>query len=159
MQLTDLKSDAFVHMAVIAGGCFAVFFLLWFVKYEIQPRKTWTEDEKENDGGGGEGRRQWEKLLYTASCAGLQLAGHCLRQPNKIASKPTLWQLSVGRVSRGREPIDSYIDDIKRDTSLDSISEIRSALLDSNLWKDFVMIGLSKFWIASDTFPVLCLYL
>ena len=69
----------------------------------------------------------------------LHLAGHCLRQPNKIVSKLVLWQLSVGRVSRGRQPIDSYIDNIKRDTSLHSISEIRSAMLDRNVWKDFVM--------------------
>ena len=74
----------------------------------------------------------------------LHLAGHCLGQPNKIASKLVLWQLSVGRVSRGRQPIDSYIDNIKRDTSLDSISEIRSALLDRNVPKDFVMKARSR---------------
>ena len=74
----------------------------------------------------------------------LHLAGHCLRQPNKIVSKLVLWQLSVGRVSRGRQPIDSYIDNIKRDTSLHSISEIRSAMLDRNVWKDFVMKARSR---------------
>ena len=74
----------------------------------------------------------------------LHLAGHCLRQPKKIASKVVLLQLSVGRVSRGRQPIDSYIDNIKRDTSLDSISEIRSASLDRNVWKDFVTKARSR---------------
>ena len=61
-----------------------------------------------------------------------------------IASKLVLWQLSVERVSRGRQPIDSYIDNIKRDTSLDSVSEIRSAMLDRNVWKDFVMKARSR---------------
>ena len=74
----------------------------------------------------------------------LHVAGHCLRQPNAIASKLVLWQLSVERVSRGRQPIDSYIDNIKRDTSLDSVSEIRSAMLDRNVWKDFVMKARSR---------------
>ena len=30
-------------------------FLVSFVKWEIQLHRSWTEDEKENDGGGGEG--------------------------------------------------------------------------------------------------------
>ena len=62
--------------------------------------------------------------------------------------------VSIGRVSRGREPIDSYIDNIKRDTSLDSISEVRSAMLDRNVGKDFVIrldpeVGLSKYVLNS----------
>ena len=39
-------------VACVAGSSFAVFFLLWFVKYEIQPRKSWTEDEKKTMGEG-----------------------------------------------------------------------------------------------------------
>ena len=57
--------------------------------------------------------------------------------------------VSIVRVSRGREPIDSCIDNIKRNTTLNSISEVRSAMLDRNVWKDFVIrldpeVGLSK---------------
>ena len=85
-----------------------------------------------------------EETLATQAMQLLHLAGHCLRQPNKIASKLVLWQSSVGRVSRGRQPIDSYIGNIKRDTSLHSISEIRSAMLDRNVWKDFVMKARSR---------------
>ena len=85
-----------------------------------------------------------EETLATQAMQLLHLAGHCLRQPNKIASKLVLWQSSVGRVSRGRQPIDSYIGNIKRDTSLHSISEIWSAMLDRNVWKDFVMKARSR---------------
>ena len=37
-KVTEKKRSCVV--ACVAGGCFAVFFLLWFVKYEIQPRKS-----------------------------------------------------------------------------------------------------------------------
>ena len=67
----------------------------------------------------------------------LRLAGHCIRHPEEIASKLVLWQPTEGRVKRGRKPVD-YIDNIKRDTGLDNINEIRTAMLDRKVWKEFV---------------------
>ena len=40
-------------------------FLLCFSKQELQPRKSWTENDKENDGGGGDGRRQSPWLKHS----------------------------------------------------------------------------------------------
>ena len=67
----------------------------------------------------------------------LRLAGHCVRHPEEIASQLVLWEPSEGRTNRGRKPVD-YIDLIKRDTGLDNINEIKTAMLDREVWKRFV---------------------
>ena len=54
----------FLITACAAGGFFGVFFSHVVRKIRVYSRaKGWTEVETENDGGGGEGGRQWEKPL------------------------------------------------------------------------------------------------
>ena len=50
-------------------------FLLCFSKQELQPRESWTENDKENDGGGGDGRRQSPKNLDLSTATGILVAG------------------------------------------------------------------------------------
>ena len=50
-------------------------FLLCFSKQELQPRESWTENDKENDGGGGDGRRQSSKNLDLSTATGILVAG------------------------------------------------------------------------------------
>ena len=50
-------------------------FLLCFSKQELQPRESWTEDDKENDGGGGDGTRQSPKNLDLSTATGILVAG------------------------------------------------------------------------------------
>ena len=50
-------------------------FLLCFSKQELQPRESWTEDDKENVGGGGKGRRQSPKNLDLSTATGILVAG------------------------------------------------------------------------------------
>ena len=50
-------------------------FLLCFSKQELQPRESWTENDKENDGGGGDRRRQSPKNLDLSTATGILVAG------------------------------------------------------------------------------------
>ena len=70
----------------------------------------------------------------------LKLAGHCVRHTEEMASKLILWEPVHGRSRRGRPPI-SYIDTLKKDTELDSVTEIRTAMMDRNTWRGYVKSG------------------
>ena len=48
-----------------------------------------------------------------------------------------LWETQHGQPNRGRPKI-TNIDTIKADNGLDNTKEIRDALLDQVVWKDFV---------------------
>ena len=67
----------------------------------------------------------------------LRLAVHCARHNEEIASKALLWEPQHGHPNRGR-PRTTYIDTIKADTILDNTKEIRDAMLDQVVWKDFI---------------------
>ena len=65
----------------------------------------------------------------------MRLSGHCIRHPDEeIASSLVLWQPSRGRASRGR-PAVNYVDVLKRDTDLEEIAEIRTAMQDRVQWR------------------------
>ena len=65
------------------------------------------------------------------------MARHCVRHDNEEASKLVFWEPTDGRVNRGRRPV-SYIDNLKRDTGLDDIMEIKSIMNDRRRWKEIV---------------------
>ena len=69
-----------------------------------------------------------------------RLAGHCIRHPEEEASKTVLWVPTGGTTRRGRKNT-TYIDVLKRDTGLQETNELRVAMLDRNLWKDFVSMA------------------
>ena len=48
-----------------------------------------------------------------------------------------LWEPQQGHPNRGR-PRTTYIDTIKADTGLDNTKEIRDAMLNQIVWKDFI---------------------
>ena len=67
----------------------------------------------------------------------LQLAGHCVRHQDEIASKFVLWEPMHGYVNRGRKPV-NYIDLLKCDTGLSNTSEIRAVMRYRDVWKGYV---------------------
>ena len=67
----------------------------------------------------------------------LRLAGHCARHNEEIASKALHGEPQHGHPNRGRRRT-TYIDTIKADTILDNTKEIRDAMLDQVVWKDFI---------------------
>ena len=72
----------------------------------------------------------------------LRLAGHCIRHPEEIANQLVLWEPTQGRTSRGRPKL-TYIDNLKSDTGLLDINEIKTAMEDRKLWKDIIKIARS----------------
>ena len=67
-------------------------FLLCFSKQELQPRESRTDDDKENVGGGGKGRRQSPKTLTWAQQPGSSWPGWVFSYIKRVA------QFSHGRV-------------------------------------------------------------
>ena len=64
----------------------------------------------------------------------LWLAGHCIRHDDVVAPSLVLWEPQQGRASRGRQR-STFIDTLKRDTRLQSTSEIQTLMLDRSLWQ------------------------
>ncbi len=67
----------------------------------------------------------------------MRLAGHCVRHNDEVASSLVLWQPTEGRASRGRRTAD-FIDNLKRDTQLENVEEIRTVMKDREMWKKYV---------------------
>ena len=64
----------------------------------------------------------------------MRLAGHCIRHPELTASSFVLWKPSKGKMSRGR-PAVSYVDNLRRDTGLVEVTEIKMAMQDMMQWR------------------------
>ena len=75
----------------------------------------------------------------------LRLSGHCMRHQEEEASKLILWEPRQGHTKRGRRAR-TYIDNIKADTGLDSSQEIQTAMMDREIWKDFISLARGKTW-------------
>ena len=61
-------------------------------------------------------------------------AGHCIRHEEEEASKLVLWQPHRGRTNRGK-PKNTFIDTLLDDTGLETVGEIKPALLDRKGWR------------------------
>ena len=61
----------------------------------------------------------------------MKLAGHCVRHQEEIASQLVLWQPSIGRRNVGRQAV-TYCDTLINDTNLESVEEVRTAMIDRN---------------------------
>ena len=64
------------------------------------------------------------------------LGFNCARRNEETASNVLFWEPQHGHSDRGR-PRTTYIDTIKADSGLDDTKEIRDAMLDQVVWKDF----------------------
>ena len=71
----------------------------------------------------------------------MKLAGHCHR--HKIAHHLVFWEPKKGRPGRGR-PTVNYIDNLKADTGLTEIAEIKNLIEDQKLWKNLSSLGRAK---------------
>ena len=63
------------------------------------------------------------------------LAGHCARHEEEEASKLVLWQPTQGYRKRGRRAV-NYIDTLLEDAGLENISELKTAMLDRDGWRE-----------------------
>ena len=67
----------------------------------------------------------------------LRLAGHCACHSEQTASKVLVWEPQHSHRNRGR-PRTTYTHIIKADTGLNNTKEIRDAMLNQVVWKDFI---------------------
>jgi len=70
------------------------------------------------------------------------LCFNCARHNEETASKVLLWEPQHGHPNQGKHRT-IYIDTIKAESGLDDTKEIRDAVLDQVVWKDFI-------WTARD---------
>ena len=64
----------------------------------------------------------------------MTMAGHCVRHPELSVHPLNLWEPSQGKASRGRRRI-SYVDILKKDCGLHEKEEIRTSILDRDVWR------------------------
>ena len=69
--------------------------------------------------------------------ARMRIAGHCIRHTEEEASKIVLWQPKRGVPNRGRRHT-TFIDNLKEDTNLETVGELKSAMMDRTTWREFV---------------------
>ena len=79
------------------------------------------------------------KLTQKIAERRLRLAGHCVRHPDELASDLVLWQPTHGRTLPGR-PTTNYIDVLQNDTGLLTTEEIRNAMMDRKIWREYVSL-------------------
>ena len=64
----------------------------------------------------------------------MKMAGHCVRYPELSVHPLIMWEPSQGKASRGRRRI-SYVDMLKKDCGLHEKEEIRTSMLDRDVWR------------------------
>ena len=82
----------------------------------------------------GEGSRFSSKIRQRR----LRLAGHCIRHPEELAHNLVFWEKEKekeGKRKRGRQ-VRTFIDNILDDTGLESTAEVKSVMLERDLWKN-----------------------
>ena len=67
----------------------------------------------------------------------LELAGHCVRHPEEIASQLVLWEPTHGQPSSGGQRLD-FIDALYKDTGLETTKELRDVMNDRDVWRSYI---------------------
>ena len=75
----------------------------------------------------------------------MKLAGHCVRHADEEASKLILWEPSQGRSNVGRRAV-TYIDNLKNDTGMDNINELKTAMMERSDWRQRANLARAGAW-------------
>ena len=67
-----------------------------------------------------------------------------MRHPEEEAFKVVLWQPARETTNRGRRHF-TFIDNLKKDTGLESVSEIKTAMMDKAKWRELVNSARANF--------------
>ena len=79
----------------------------------------------------------------------LERAGHCVRHLELATSPTILWEPTWGTASSGRRCL-SFVDMLKRDTGLASAEELRSCMLDRDIWIKITRQAQAAVWPRLD---------
>ena len=83
------------------------------------------------------------KLTHKIAERRLRLAGHCVRHPEELASNLVLWQPTHGHRNPGRQRTD-FVEMLQRDTGLKTTSEMRTVMLERDIWRGYVSLFRSE---------------
>ena len=64
----------------------------------------------------------------------MKIAGHCVRYTDEACHDLIFWQPINGKRNIGRQPI-TFIDNLKNDTELEDVEEIRNIMSDREDWR------------------------
>ena len=84
--------------------------------------------------------KELPKITDVITTRRLRIAGHCIRHDDEVAHDLILWQPTSGKSNRGRKAV-TYIDNLKKDTGLDDVNEIRNVMMIRDDWKIIVKKG------------------
>ena len=73
--------------------------------------------------------------IYVIKERRLKLAGHLMRHNNEMAHELVLWEPTNGSARRGRKTI-TFVDNLREDIGLDGINEIKTMMLDRDVWRE-----------------------
>ena len=65
------------------------------------------------------------------------MAGHCIRHPELSTHPLILWEPTQGKANSGRRRL-NYVDVLKKDTGLLEKEEIRTSMLDRDIWRELI---------------------
>ena len=64
----------------------------------------------------------------------MKIAGHCVRHKDEACHDLIFWQPRNEKRNRDLQPI-TFIDNLKNDTELDDVEEIRNVMSDREVWR------------------------
>ena len=67
----------------------------------------------------------------------MRMAGHCIRHPEQSTYPLILWEPTQGKANRGRRRF-NYVDVLKNNTGLLEKEEIRTSMLDRDIWRELI---------------------
>ena len=65
----------------------------------------------------------------------MRMDGHCIRHPELSTHPLMLWEPTQGKANRGRRRF-NYVDVLKKDTGLLEKEEIKTSMLDRDIWRE-----------------------
>ena len=73
----------------------------------------------------------------------MALVGHCYRHKEVVANFDVLWNPGRGKRSRGRPKL-TLIGQLKVDTGVDDLEEIKKLMQDKSVWKSLQSLNVSN---------------
>ena len=65
----------------------------------------------------------------------MRMSGHCIWHPELSTHPLIVWEPTQGKVNRGRRRL-NYVDVLKKDTGLLEKEEVRTSMLDRDIWRE-----------------------
>ena len=86
-------------------------------------------------------RNRYQLLYNEPECSNAtKTIQHLVRNDNELTHNLVLWEPTRGRRNRGRQLV-RYTDVLKQDTGLESMDELKTAMMDRDEWRKCIKLG------------------